>query len=297
MALAWAIALLGLGCDKSTESATHWGVRGVLPGQLMRPRALAAGGHPPRIYVVDFTARIQVFTPAGQYIAGWATPESHLGKPSGISLSPGGEVLVADSHYGRILVYSADGQLVRWIGAAPGSGTGPFDYVSDVVQDAEGYYYVAECGETDRICKLSPTGQLVTAWGGRGSALGQLARPRGLCLGPDGLLYVADACNHRVQVFDRQGHLVRIIGRPGHGAGELMYPYDVALSADGDVYVVEYGNHRVQRFAASGISKRLWGSPGRTAGQLASPWGLCVAPDGTVFVADTENHRIVRVPE
>lgn len=276
-----------------------WGRRGLQPGDLIRPRAAMIDTRDGRdlLYVVDFTARIQVYNRDGEYQQRtWATPESVNGRPSGIGLALNGDILIADSHYQRVLIYSPEGELRGQIGGKYGKEPGEFGYVSDVVQDKDGNFYVAEFGENDRIQKFSREWKYLKHWGSPGLEPGQFARPRALAIGPDGYLYVADACNHRIQVFDLEGQLVRCWGQQGHGPGELYYPYDLAFSpTNGDLYVVEYGNHRVQRFSATGESRGTWGKPGRQPGCLQSPWALAIDSRGRVHVIDSENHRVQRI--
>jgi DNA-binding beta-propeller fold protein YncE len=284
-----ALALLGLsGCAEVPEAPERlWGRRGTQPGDMVRPRAIAIDARD-HLYIVDFTARIQVYDRDGNYLTGWTTPDYRKGRPSGLSIDRDGNLIVSDSHYSCFRIYSPEGVELRSIG-------GPLAYVSDVVQDAEGYYYVAEFGEHQRITKLDAQGQLLCSWGSAGTEPGQFQRARALALGPDGLLYVADACNHRIQVFTRNGELVRHWGQAGAAPGELSYPYDLAFGADGALYVVEFGNHRVQKFTAQGLSLGCWGGPGREAGRLHNPWALAVDSKGRVHVVDTENHRVQRI--
>src|SRR5207253_5534306 len=100
-------------------------------------------------------------------------------------------------------------------GGDAGPEPGHFGYVSDVVQDADGYYYVSEFGENERITKLDADGKLVKCWGEKGTEPGQFSHLRAMALGPDGLLYVADVCNHRIQVCTRDRQFVRPFGGPG----------------------------------------------------------------------------------
>src|SRR6202040_1160807 len=123
-------------------------------------------------------------------------------------------------------IYSPQGKLLRTIGGAAGTEPGQLGYVSDAVQDADGFYYVAEFGDNQRISKFDVDGKFVQCWGGPGSEAGEFSRIRALALGPDGLLYAADACNHRIQVFTLDGQLVRCWGQAGTQPGELSYPYD-----------------------------------------------------------------------
>jgi DNA-binding beta-propeller fold protein YncE len=270
-----------------------WGRKGVQPGDLVRPRAIAIDGQD-HLYIVDFTARIQVYDRDGHYLdCGWTTPDYRNGRPSGLAIGHDGNILVCDSHYHCVRVYSPAGNELRVLG----SEKEPYHlaYVTDVVQDAEGYYYLSEFGENQRITKLDPDGRLVTRWGRMGTEPGEFQRIRALALGPDKKLYVADACNHRIQVFDRQGKYLRQWGTPGTGPGEMRYPYDLAFDRDGDLFVVEYGNHRVQKFTAQGESLGCWGSSGRESGCLNCPWALAVDSQGCVHVLDSENHRVQRI--
>lgn len=272
-----------------------WGRKGVQNGDLVRPRAIVIDGQD-RLYIVDFTARIQVYDRDGKHLGlTWSTPDYRKGRPSGLGLDRDGNLLVCDSHYHCVRVYSPDGKELRTLGGATGKEPGQLGYVSDVVQDAQGNYYLSEFGENDRISKFDPQGKFVRCWGSMGTEPGQYQRARALALGPDGNLYVADACNHRIQVFDLDGKLVRYWGSVGDEPGHLSYPYDLAFNRKGQLYVVEYGNHRVQKFTPTGTSLGCWGGPGREPGRFHSPWGLAIDSQGAVHVVDTENHRVQRI--
>jgi DNA-binding beta-propeller fold protein YncE len=289
------VLLAAVGCGDGPPAPERvWGRRGTQAGDFVRPRAVAIDSQD-RLYIVDFTARIQVYDRDGTYLRGWSTPDYRKGRPSGLSIDRDGNLIVSDSHYNCIRIYSPEGVELRCLGGKAGTAPGELGYVSDVVQDAEGFYYVAEFGENQRVTKLDPDGNFVCCWGSAGTAPGQFQRARALALGPDGLLYVADACNHRVQVFTREGKLVRHWGQAGEAPGELSYPYDLAFGKDGVLYVVEFGNSRVQKFTAAGASLGCWGGPGREPGRLHNPWALAVDSQGRVHVLDTENHRVQRL--
>ena len=296
--VAVALPFIAAGCGETGPGPERiWGRRGVLNGEIVKPRAAAIDSQD-RIYVVDWTARIQAFDRNGKYLGHtWTTPDFRKGRPSGLSIDRDGNLLVSDSHYNCIRIYSPEGKLLRTFGGQAGTEPGQFSYISDALQDNDGHYYIAEFGENQRISKLDADGKFLMCWGAPGSEPGQFARIRAMTFGPDGYLYVADACNHRVQVFTTEGKLVRLWGTPGPEPGQLSYPYDLAFGPGPQpvLYVVEYGNHRVQKFTPTGESLGCWGGPGREPGRLASPWALVVDSRGMLHVLDSENHRIQRI--
>jgi len=289
------LAVAVSGCGPSSEPDLVWGKRGVLNGDVVRPRA-AVIDHEDRLWIVDFTARIQAYDLDGNYIGPtFTTPDFRNGRPSGLGVARDGKLIVCDSHYHCVRIYEPDGTEIKKFGGEVGNGPGQFGYVSDAVQDDDGFFYVSEWGVNERITKLDADGKVITSWGQSGTAEGEFNRIRALALGPDGLIYVADSCNHRIQVFRKTGELVKVIGSEGTGVGELNYPYDVAFGPKGDLYVVERGNHRVQKFSPAGVSLGVWGGRGRKPGQFSDPWALVVDRKGRVHVIDTENHRVQRI--
>ena len=259
--VAIAIALLNCtGCVRvSTEpadSAVTWGKRGIGKARFQKPRAIAmipdvaakskdtpSNVTTDQLFIIDMTARIQSFDLDGGWLHKWRTPEFKTGKPCGLSVSNDGLLMVADTHYHRVLFYTTDGELVesRTLGGTLGRGPGEFGFVTDVAQDSEDNYYVAEYGDFDRIQKFSADGEFVFEWGGHGREPSQFLRPQGLLIDEKDQLWVADASNHRIQIFDATGDepkLVAIWGEHGTGIGQIRYPYDLAFDGDGNVFVL-----------------------------------------------------------
>lgn len=272
-----------------------WGRHGLSDGRFHKPRAIAVDSHD-ELYIVDKTGRIQVFDSEGQFLRGWKTPEVEKGKPTGLTIDRRGNLLVSDTHYHRVLCYDREGNLLeeRTIGGTPGPGEGEFGFVTDSVEDSQGNIYVAEYGDFDRIQKFSPEGAFLMQWGGHGSSPGQFIRPQSLAVDQRDRIWVADACNHRIQVFEVNGSeakLVKIWGVHGSKPGQLAFPYGILLHG-GDVYVAEFGNHRVQKFTQDGESLGTWGTVGRRSGELNRPWALVRDKAGRIHVLDTDNHRV-----
>jgi DNA-binding beta-propeller fold protein YncE len=290
---AWAALAAGCSRGPAEQPDLVWGRRGVTAGDLVKPRAAAIDGD--TIYLVDFTARIQAYDLDGNYRGvTWQTPDFRNGRPSGLSIGSGGRVIVADSHYHAVRIYDPAGRELKTLGGEAGSELGQFGYVSDCVEDADGSCFVSEFGANERITKLDPDGKPIGAWGEPGSGPRQFSHIRALALHGE-LLYVADACNHRIQIYDRAGRWQGDLGRHGADPGQFTYPYDVAIGPRGDIYVVELGNHRVQKFNPKGEPVAVWGGPGRAPGRLFNPWALAVDRSDRVHVVDSENHRVQRI--
>lgn len=301
-----ALGVLGagavVGCEQSAEGTLGrldkvWGEHGVVDGRMFKPRAMSLDSDD-NLYIVDFTARVLVYDADGEFLRSWSTPVSENGRPTGITVdTQRGEVMVADTHYFRVLFYTLEGELLedRTIGGVNGRGPGEFAFVTDVVRDSEGSLYISEYGDNDRVQKFTPDGDYLLDWGAHGNEPGQFKRPQAMLFDPSDRLWVCDSCNHRVQVFDTQGELLFQWGEEGSDHGQLYYPYGMAMDAQGDLYLSEYGNHRVQKFSQTGESLGIWGAQGSNPGQLWDPWTLVIDSRGRLHVLDTKNHRVQRV--
>ncbi len=278
------------------EDVFVWGGRGIDPGKFVKPRAMAISPAN-ELFIVDKLGRIQAFDLQGNYLRGWQTPLIEQGKPCGLTFSNDGLLMVADTHYFRILFYTPAGKLIeeRTIGGSNGRGPGEFGFVTDVVQDSQGNYYVSDYGDYDRIQKFSPEGKFLFDWGGHGSEPGQFLRPQSLAIDESDCLWIADSCNHRIQIFDATGDspkFVRELGTPGAAPGELRYPYSLILNPDETFFVCEFGNHRVQKFDRDGNFLAMFGTAGRQSGQFHQPWAVVVDQQGQMHMLDTYNHRV-----
>lgn len=135
-----------------------------------------------------------------------------------------------------------------------------------------------------------PPYSLVLAWGEKGSGPGQFNDPTGIAV-KDTEVFVSDARNGRIQVFDHDGRFKRQFGTPGDGLGELGRPMNLTIH-DQKLYVPEYMNDRIQVFSIAGEPLEVIGGPGEGPGQFSAPGGVAVADNGDLFVADFYNHRV-----
>src|SRR4029077_1622089 len=76
-------------------------------------------------------------------------------------------------------------------------------------------------------------------FGKPGDGPADFARPKGIALDRDGHVWVADADQNRVKVFDRQGRLCAYFGEYGYFPGQLALPSGVAIDQNNHVVVAE----------------------------------------------------------
>lgn len=284
------------------EADLVWGRWGRSDGRFHIPRAIAVD-RDDYLYIVDKTGRIQVFDRDGIWQRGWKTPDTANGKPTGLAIRPGNRpeddlLLVADTHYYRMLAFTLDGELVdRYqIGGVAGHGPGQFAFMTDVACDDDGNFYIGEYSDSDRIQKFDPDGNFVCQFGGTGREVGQFVRPQALTVDGNTLL-IADSGNHRLQRYDLSSDEPNWIdswGQQGAQSGQFYYPYGIAITKDHSVLVCEYGNNRIQRLSSDGMSLGTWGVPGTGVGELHNPWSLAVDSKDQVHVLDSSNHRVQR---
>ncbi|XP_058837758.1 RING finger protein nhl-1 isoform X1 [Topomyia yanbarensis] len=128
--------------------------------------------------------------------------------------------------------------------------------------------------------------------GGRGSEPGSFTWPRGIAVGPDNSIVVADSSNHRVQVFDSNGIFVKEFGQYGNGDGEFDCLAGVAVNRIGQFIIADRYNHRIQVLDPAGRFLRSFGTQGTADGKFNYPWGITTDALGFIYVCDKENHRI-----
>ena len=107
-----------------------------------------------------------------------------------------------------------------------------------------------------------------------------------------GRLYVTDAMNFRVQVFEPDGTWVRSIGQIGTTLGSFSKPKGVGLDRHGNVYVVDGLYDTVQIFNSDGELLLNFGDAGTTEGAFWLPTGVAVDRQDRIYVADTYNARV-----
>ena len=161
-----------------------------------------------------------------------------------------------------------------------------------------------------RLLLLSRVGAMIKAIPREagGTQPGQFRDPTSLAISHDGLVYVADTSNHRVQRFDSQLEpvpfpqtTVNCVGKTeadgtpaaGPANGEFILPSQIAVNPQGQFYVLD-ATGRLQRFDPSGKHVQTINLLGKDAGEGARAV-FAIGPDGAIFVARAGARTIAKL--
>jgi RHS repeat-associated protein len=213
---------------------------------------------------------------------GGPATEAGLGSPFAVDVAADGSLYIVEFSE-RVRRVGPDGIIttIAGTGRAGFSGDGgpasaaQLSKPSGIDAAPDGSLYIADAFN-NRIRRVGPDGIITTVAGSGGFGLGgdgglaanaALGDPRDVVLGPDGSLYIAQACNHVIRRVGPDGIITTVAGDgiiprgtctnefAGEGApptqAKLNSPYDLAFGPDGDLYIADSLNHRVRRITSA----------------------------------------------
>ncbi|WP_374029183.1 6-bladed beta-propeller [Bdellovibrio bacteriovorus] len=149
--------------------------------------------------------------------------------------------------------------------------------------------------DADSYKVFDRNGTFLSKVGTSGFANGQFNSPMDIAIDKNGLIYIADCGNDRVQVFNSNGTHNRNIGLGfGSGNGQMNCPYGIDVDDDLNVYVVEYDNDRVQKFDSSGNFVMKFGVSGIGVGQFQQAARVRVDSLGNIWVAEISRQELIK---
>ncbi|MBW8861715.1 MAG: hypothetical protein JF601_04990 [Acidobacteria bacterium] len=184
----------------------------------------------------------------------------------------------------------------------PGSGIPGDSFVrtGGVAWDKDGNIYVADgvamgAGNA-RVAKFDKDGHFIKSWGQRGSDVGQFNSLRGIALDAQGNVYVADAGNKRIQVFDGDGNpkaQIANVGTPAAicitpGAHQYLY---TSNSNDGE----SLDNGEIYKLELDGKIVGKFGRAGRLPKEFNMVNAIDCRSDNELLIGELANWRVQKV--
>ena len=221
----------------------------------------------------------------------------------------------------HILKFNADGKFLLQIGkfgqGTEGSNsTTMLGQPTDIAVDPKTNEVYITDGYTNRrvIVFDANTGAYKRHWGAfgqrpddapmpafnRATPRKQFDTPHCAALANDGLVYICDRGNQRIQVFRKDGTFVKdaLITTKLADGSMGGTPWDIAFSTDANqtfIYLADGGNHRVHTLRRETLEVvASFGRRGRFAGQFESPHSIAIDSKGNLYVAETLDGRRIQ---
>jgi sugar lactone lactonase YvrE len=210
---------------------------------MKHPMGLAISDDGDRLYIADLRgSQVLRVDLKAKKMSRFATQDA-FDQPCNVVLDAQENVYVTETKQARVIVFSKDGKRLRSFGKEMERPTGL------AIDRARGVLYVADTSrvgsENHRVFAYTLEGRLTHEMGnGRGSEEGQFNFPSYLAVDAAGNLYVNDAMNFRIQVFDPEGKLLRAYGETGDTIGTLARTKGIAFDSFGNLYAAD-GEHSV----------------------------------------------------
>lgn len=234
----------------------------------------------------------------GHFLRSWG--EGTFRRAHGITAGPDGTLWLTDDLHHTIRQFTTEGKLLLLIGDpdTPSTlqGGKPFNRPTHVALcPRTGDVYISDGYGNSRVHKYDPRGRHLFSWGAPGTDPGCFNLPHNIATDSEGLVYVADRENHRVQFFDGQGQYLGQFNNLHRPCGL------VADRRNGGVfYVGELPSHlevnqdvpnlgaRVSILSGKGDLLGRIGAPfaGEKPGEFIAPHGCAVDSRGDLYVAE-----------
>ncbi|MGA1868041.1 MAG: 6-bladed beta-propeller [bacterium] len=158
-----------------------------------------------------------------------------------------------------------------------------------VALDSEGSLWILDGGK-GRIMKLDDEGKVLMSFSSSGRKDGYLSKPTDMVISKNGIIYVADKGNKRIQAFNVDGMFFKVIKKQGKDA-IVEKPLALALDSAGILYVIDERKKTVLLISPEGEMLKSFGGPGEGRGEFKDPVSIAVT-DNEVFVLDKGKNMV-----
>src|SRR5215813_2614427 len=207
------------------------------------------------------------------------------------AFSKDGHLLATDAAHAWVQVFDkTTGKFITRFGGK-GDDDKHLDKPEGIAVDSDGNVFIADYN-TGFIKKYDASYNWVLTFSEYGSEKGQNIKSEFIDI-RDGKLYMPEAGNHRVDVFDLNGKFLFDFGGQGSEPGKFNVPESAKFTSDGSLYVADLKNDRIQVFDKDGNFLDTWGKKGSGVGEFGNLHGIIVDKEtGLIYVGDTANNRV-----
>jgi DNA-binding beta-propeller fold protein YncE len=126
--------------------------------------------------------------------------------PHSIRVDPQGNIWTTDAQSSMIYKFTPLGEKLMEIsvGGQPPTKSG-FNGTTDIAFAPNGHLFISDGYGNARVLEYSADGKRIREWGSAGTGPGQFHQPHGIAIDENGVIYVADRQNGRLQRFDLNG--------------------------------------------------------------------------------------------
>lgn len=209
-------------------------------------------------------------------------------KPIDIKSNGKGLIYVTDIVLSGIFVFDLKAQKTEFWGKGsdPDSGLAMIPYF--IALDSTGNLYVVGVGLKE-ITVLDPAGKTKK----RIDFTGKVKSPAGIVVdSKSGWIYLVDAGDYKVAVFDAEGKHLFSFGKTGDGDGEFNRPSPITINSKSEIIVGDTINARVQIFDREGKFLRKFGMRGDGDADFQIIKGVAVDSDDNIYVTDGKANQM-----
>jgi len=253
--------------------------------RILRPYGVYADTE--RVYVTDPGRHIVHIFDMNErrYLQIREVGDEEVVSPIGISSDTNGDIFLSDSVLKRVMVFDRNGRYLRDIGR-PDIFLRPAGIAIDPDR-----VYVVDTHAHHVVVFDKKTGGMLFRFGQNGIEKGEFNYPTNIFI-KDGILYIMDSMNFRVQIFSRDGDFLSSFGKLGDGSGDFSKPKGIAVDSEGHIYVSDAHFDTVQIFNRDGTLLLGFGNTGRKEGEMMLPAGVFIDRNDKIYVADSYNNRV-----
>ncbi len=233
------------------------------------------------------------FEADGTFVRSWG--QGLYDRPHGMRLDSSGNIWTTDVRGHTVTKMNPAGEVLMTLGVRgqPGEWNDATNtYLLEEPTDLyigprdEIFVIVSHGRPVPRVLRFDSTGKLITQWGRQGSGPGEFDTPHSIVVDDQGMVYVADRANHRVQIFDSDGTYIKEWAYKG-------WPCGLYIAPDRRLFLLSgFSGEILLLDKETGKALGANGQAGPGLGEFGEAHYMVMNPQGDLYIADTVSSRL-----